>query len=126
MRYEATRTTADSEHDNWAIEQLLMHYGWDGQERGPRRMWTRVRCPFHYDRNASAGVSYELNSFNCMGCDASGNSVTLVMQQEGLEAREAVEWLDSTIDRPEGSKPEASERRSRPKQRIPWEPMTLH
>ncbi len=126
MRFAATRTTADTDHDNWPIDDVLAHYGWDGTIRGPSRQWSRVRCPFHYDQNASAGVSYELNSFRCMGCDAAGNSVTLVMQQEGLEAREAVEWLDRQIDRPEHTKPEGSEKKRRPKQRIPWEPMTLH
>lgn len=57
-----------------------------------------IRCPFHEDRKiGNAGFNEALNIFKCQACGASGNSVTLVMQQQQLTASEAVEWLNSEV-----------------------------
>ena len=111
-----TAQRGETDHDNWPIEDVLDRYGWDGRLLS-RRKWSRVRCPFHIDRNPSAAISHELNSFRCFSCDRSGNSVTLVMAEEGLTAEQAVAFLDAEL---EGV---SQNDRSKPrKQYIPWEP----
>lgn len=125
MRFRTQRGTEQSDHTNWPIHDVLEHYGWDGQERGGRT-WSKIRCPWHVDRNPSAGVSEDLNSFRCMSCDRGGNSVTLVMAEENLSAREAVEWLESRIGSgPTSDSATADRQRTSRQPRIPWEPMTL-
>lgn len=123
MKFVTQRGTEDSDHTNWPIEQVLDHYGWDGVARGTRR-WVRVRCPWHLDRTPSAALSYELNAFRCFSCDRAGNSVTLTMAEEGLDAREAVEWLSERFGADDGVPAPRAPRESRGP-RIPWEPMTL-
>jgi hypothetical protein len=122
------RVESDGDHENYPIGEVLAHYGWDGQERG-WTVWRKVHCPFHIDRTASGAINHDLNAYRCFSCDAAGNSVTLVMKVERLEANEAVEFLQRTVQA-EPSKQSAAQaseacpwERSKPrKQRLPWEP----
>ena len=88
---DGTRFEGQS-HEQWPIASVLTRFGWSGEGRRHGR-WIEIRCPFHADRNASAGYNVALNIFRCQACDAKGNSVTLVMQQMGFDAARAVEWL---------------------------------
>ena len=109
----------ENDHTNWPIRDVLEQYGWDGQVRG-RPPWHSTRCPWHLDRNPSAGVSDAHNSFRCFSCDRAGNSVTLVMHEEGLDAAGAVEWLKARLGQDSGL-PETPVRRKRANI-PPWEP----
>jgi len=53
------------------------------------------RCPFpgHEDGEPSFVVTPSKNLFHCMGCDAAGSVIDLVMQLDGLTFREAVDKL---------------------------------
>jgi len=53
------------------------------------------RCPFpgHEDDEPSFIVTPSKNLFHCMGCDAAGSVIDLVMQLDGLTFREAVDKL---------------------------------
>lgn len=51
--------------------------------------WQACLCPFHGDTTKSAAVSYDLDAFRCQACDAKGNAITLIKNQEGLTFADA-------------------------------------
>ena len=51
------------------------------------------KCPFHEDENPSFVVSPDKNLFHCLGCDAAGSVIDLVMKLDKIEFREAVDKL---------------------------------
>jgi len=51
------------------------------------------KCPFHEEDEPSFIVTPGKNLFHCMGCDAGGSVIDLVMKLDGLTFREAVEQL---------------------------------
>ena len=51
------------------------------------------RCPFHDEDEASFIVTPSKNLWHCMGCDAGGSVIDLVMKLDGLTFREAVDKL---------------------------------
>lgn len=50
-------------------------------------------CPFHQEKTPSFSVTPERNLFYCFGCQTGGDLVTYIMKREGLEFKEAVEYL---------------------------------
>ncbi len=60
-----------------------------------------MKCPFHHDTHASAGVNEERCYFKCFGCEVSGDVYDLIIHKEGGDYREAVK-LAETIS-PTGS-----------------------
>jgi len=50
-------------------------------------------CPFHKENTPSFMVSPELQIFKCFGCDKGGDSIRFVQEIEGLEFRQALEFL---------------------------------
>ena len=98
MRDHLTVTPGDTDHHSWPIEDVLLAFGWDGDTKRPQSNgWVPLRtCPFH---GGGGGAAYDeaTNAFKCWGCDAAGNSVTLVMQQESLDQEAAVEWLRNHV-----------------------------
>ncbi len=50
-------------------------------------------CPFHEEDEPSFVVSPHKNLFHCLGCDAGGSVIDLVMKLDGIEFREAVDKL---------------------------------
>jgi DNA primase len=73
-------------------------------------------CPFHDERTASFSVSAELKLYNCFGCGAAGDAIRFVQETEGLDFREAIEFLaertgvELVLERED---PRAEERRRR-------------
>ena len=57
--------------------------------------WANTRCPMpnHDDGNPSFGVNQTNNTYNCFGCNCSGDMVKLVQDVEGLNFIEAIEKL---------------------------------
>ena len=49
-----------------------------------------IKCPFHDDKHASAGVNHRENLFNCLACGEGGNSLQIIARQEGVSVREAI------------------------------------
>lgn len=97
LRLRVDRGGEDRDHTNWNIVEVLRHLGYDGPG-ATSGGWTEVRCPFHRDRNKSAGVHLGKNAFKCHACEAKGNSVTLTMQQLSVSEQDAVEWLEAQVD----------------------------
>ncbi len=50
-------------------------------------------CPFHGESTPSFSVSPEKQIFHCFGCGAGGNSISFIMQLEGLNFQESVHQL---------------------------------
>jgi DNA primase len=48
------------------IAAIIEHYG--GRLRRDYGSWQKIKCPFHDDSHASAGVSVTDNIFVCHGC----------------------------------------------------------
>lgn len=51
------------------------------------------KCPFHEDENPSFVVTPDKNLFHCLGCDAAGSVIDLVMKLDKIEFKEAVRQL---------------------------------
>ena len=50
-------------------------------------------CPFHNEKSASFSVSPDKQIYYCFGCGAGGGVINFVMRAEGLEFRDAVQFL---------------------------------
>ncbi len=50
-------------------------------------------CPFHHEKTPSFVVNPDKQIYHCFGCNAGGNVIGFVMQQERMEFPEAVEML---------------------------------
>jgi DNA primase catalytic core len=76
---------------NISIEALCRERGIDLQKHGSRDLIGK--CPFHEDKNPSFVVSPEKNLFHCLGCNAGGSVIDLVMKLDKIEFKEAVQKL---------------------------------
>lgn len=82
---------ARGEEDEFPIIPVLIYLGADEHRLVETEGWKQVKCPFHDDSNASASyVAGMRQAFKCHACPAVGNAVTLLMQQLGLSAVEAI------------------------------------
>ena len=50
-------------------------------------------CPFHNEKSPSFSVSPDKQIFHCFGCGAGGGVISFIMRAEGLEFRDAVQFL---------------------------------
>lgn len=68
------------------IGPILEHYGGVVPNSTGQR---NIKCPFHHDTHASAGVNFRDNIFNCFTCGVKGNSLQIIASREGVSIREA-------------------------------------
>ena len=73
---------------NLPIKPLIEHYG--GKIPRDVHGWQKIKCPFHDDAHASAGVSTKEGIFVCHGCGIKGNAINIVMEVEGKKYYEAI------------------------------------
>lgn len=50
-------------------------------------------CPFHHEKTPSFSVSDLKGIYHCFGCGKSGNIFTFVMEMEGFNFKEAIEYI---------------------------------
>ena len=53
----------------------------------------KALCPFHEDTRPSLTFNVRKNRYRCFVCDASGNSIDLVMKSQGWSFYESCKWL---------------------------------
>jgi len=68
--------------DSIPIDKVVTHYG--GKLRNNYTGWQKIKCPFHSDSHASAGVSLGDNIFVCHGCGIKGNGFNIIKLHEGV------------------------------------------
>jgi hypothetical protein len=76
-----------------SIGDYLSHIGASLPSEG--HGWRPIKCPFHGDKHASAGVNFEKGRFKCHGCGVSGDVYDLIMEKEGGTYLEAVKFAES-------------------------------
>jgi len=76
---------------NVSIEALCRSRGIELKKHGSRDLIGK--CPFHEDEKPSFIVTPSKNLFHCMGCEAAGSVIDLVMKLDGLTLREAIDKL---------------------------------
>jgi hypothetical protein len=79
--------------DKHSIAAYLEHIGASLPAVGSG--WRKMRCPFHPDKHASAGVNFTEERFKCHGCGVGGDVYDLIMQREGGNYREAVKFAET-------------------------------
>lgn len=80
----------DEKHD---IADYLQYVGASVPARGYG--WRKIKCPFHEDSHASAGVNFEENKFKCHGCGVAGDTYDLIIYKEGGNYHEAVKFAEA-------------------------------
>lgn len=53
----------------------------------------KANCPFHQEKTPSFYVNRPRQSWHCFGCDQGGDVISFVEKMEGMEFREALEFL---------------------------------
>ncbi len=76
------------------IVQVISNYT---QLRRVGRRFTGL-CPFHTEKSPSFSVNAEQGLYYCFGCQAKGDVITFVREQEQLDFVGAVEWLAAKSD----------------------------
>ncbi len=56
------------------------------------RRWTGL-CPFHAEKSPSFSVNAEEGYYYCFGCGAKGDAITFVREVQGLDFRDALQFL---------------------------------
>ena len=68
-------------------------------------------CPFHEDKNPSLSIGANKPVYNCFGCNASGDWISLLMAVDGLDFSQALERLERIAGVPARSRdPRAAEK----------------
>ena len=75
------------------INKVVEHYG--GRVRENYMGWQKIKCPFHSDSHASAGVNITDNIFVCHGCGIKGNGFNIIKLHEGVTYREAIKIAET-------------------------------
>lgn len=96
------------------ITKVLAHYGAD--DLPETSSWRSIRCPFHDEKHASARYCHneDVSAFICMACGVKGDAISLVKQQEQLEYREALEFIEQITGENLGSASAAQPKRYKP------------
>ena len=57
--------------------------------------WRKIKCPFHEDGHASAGINFDEQRFKCHGCGVGGDVYDLIMYKEGGNYSEALKFAET-------------------------------
>jgi DNA primase len=79
--------------DKHSIADYLRHIGAAVPAEG--HGWRKIKCPFHNDSHASAGINFEENRFKCHACGVGGDVYDLIIYKEGGTYREAIKFAQT-------------------------------
>jgi DNA primase len=88
--------------NNLTIADVLSYYGAD-LSKAEEYKWSKIQCPFHDDKVASASVYLEQGTFSCHGCDVHGDVLNTIARAEGFgsiehpDRKAANEWANRTL-----------------------------
>ena len=57
--------------------------------------WRKIKCPFHEDKHASAGINFDEGRFKCHGCGVGGDVYDLIIEKQGGTYREAIKFAQT-------------------------------
>jgi len=95
-RRKPTDRDLDDLKRNVSIESLCRSRGIELKKHGRRDLIGKCPFPEHTDEEPSFIVTPSKNLFHCMGCDAAGSVIDLVMKLDGLTLRQAIDQLVTT------------------------------
>ncbi len=81
--------------DEIAIEEVIRHY----VPLQPSGRTFKGKCPFHNEKTPSFHAIPEKQIFYCYGCQKGGDVFRFLMEKEGMNFPEAVEWCASRLGR---------------------------
>ena len=73
------------------IREILEHYGATLRSTHGQ---VNLRCPFHSDSHQSGTANLDKNIFICFACGVQGNSIQIIVRQEGLNFNEAKRFAE--------------------------------
>ncbi len=92
-----------------SLQAVLKHYNLSPDRNG------MLRCPFHADQTPSLKVYPQTNTFNCFGCNRSGDQIEFCALKEGskhkglLKATELTGETTSTVNQPIQNQPQTKD-----------------
>jgi len=105
----------ESDAPELTVADVIRHYFPDWQVPEGHVGWRKMKCPFHDDKTASAGINEGLNAFNCLACPYAGSPISLIMRKESIGREEAIEFarsvLGTSVTRVQRSVSKSSQRR---------------
>jgi DNA primase len=69
------------DNDLPSIRAILEHYGASLRQTHGQ---VNLKCPFHSDTHQSGSANLDKNIFICFACGVQGNSIQIIVRQEGL------------------------------------------
>ena len=79
------------DNDLPSIKAILEHYGASLRSTHGQ---VNLRCPFHGDSHQSGTANLDKNIFICFACCVQGNSIQIIVRQEGLNFNEAKRFAE--------------------------------
>ena len=74
-----------------SMPQLLSHYG-------SNVSMSRCECPHNHSSDSGKNVAFTDKLYYCFNCLKGGDVFTLVMEKEGLEFKDALDWFKSEFN----------------------------
>ena len=79
------------DNDLPSIRAILEHYGASLRQTHGQ---VNLKCPFHSDTHQSGSANLDKNIFMCFACGVQGNSIQIIVRQEGLNFNEAKRFAE--------------------------------
>ena len=79
------------DNDLPSIKAVLEHYGATLRSTHGQ---VNLKCPFHGDSHQSGTANLDKNIFICFACGVQGNSIQIIVHQEGLSFYEAKRFAE--------------------------------
>lgn len=86
-----SRTTIQDVQDRVDIEDIISDFVTLKKKGSGKYLW--ACCPFHGEKTPSFSVTPDRGIYKCFGCGRSGDSISFIMEHDGLSYLEAIKYL---------------------------------